>query len=421
MAAYLVINACAARLLHDDFGYFVVCVTASTVLGQLGLLGVHRGGLREAARMQSDDLDGRRALRGDVRVASWVLLPTFSVLTTVVSFAVSPGLSLADRAVLAVSMGLLVWLGGHQKLWASYLRGFGHVRLASLMEGMLGGALVGSCQAVLLAALLVSSPDAGLSAALAALAAGFVIPVALARGWVTGVWRGVAAPPVTPTAVRAVVTRHWRFASNLLSGYLNGVAEVWIAALVLSRADASMFGAAQRLASLLIVPLGAITLVLSPVISRLAEQDDVVLERLLRTAATLGFVFTAIGWIPMLVVPAPLLDQIYGPGFADGWPVLMLLTLGSLGAVVAGLSGVALTMSRHEGVVATVTWSALVLRVTAGLVLAATVGAVGLGASAAVVTVATYVVLWQVTRQRMGLRTEPTLHPAWRLLQRTAG
>ena len=312
------------------------------------------------------------------------------------------GLGLGERAVLAVSMGLLVWFGGHQKLWASYLRGFGHVRLASLMEGMLGGALVGSCQAVLLAGLLLTSPDAGLSAAVAALALGFGLPVALARGWVTGVWRDVAAPRVTAAAVRTVVARHWRFASNLLSGYLNGVAEVWLAALLLSRADASMFGAAQRLASLLIVPLGAITLVLSPVISRLAERDDAVLERLLRTAATLGTVFTAIGWIPMLLVPAPLLDRVYGPGFADGWPVLVLLTLGSLGAVVAGLSGVALTMSRHEGVVASVTWSALAVRVVAGALLAVTVGAVGLGASAAVVTVATYVVLWQVTRRPDG-------------------
>ena len=421
MAAYFVVNACAARLLHDDFGYFVVCVTVSTVLGQLGLLGVHRGGLREAARMRRDDVDGLRDLRRDVRVASWVLLPTLSVLTAGASFAVATGLGPDDRAVLAVSMGLLVWLGGHQKLWASYLRGFGHVRLASMMEGMLGGALVGSCQAVLLAGLLLASPDAGLSAAVAALALGFGLPVALARGWVTGVWRGVAAPRVTVAAVRTVVARHWRFASNLLSGYLNGVAEVWLAALLLSRADASMFGAAQRLASLLVVPLGAITLVLSPVISRLAERDDAVLERLLRTAATLGTVFTAIGWIPMLLVPAPLLDRVYGPGFADGWPVLVLLTLGSLGAVVAGLSGVALTMSRHEGVVASVTWSALAVRVVAGALLAVTVGAVGLGASAAVVTVATYVVLWQVTRRRMGLRTEPTLQPDWRLMQQTSG
>jgi O-antigen/teichoic acid export membrane protein len=421
LVAYFVVNACAARLLHDDFGYFVVCVTVSTVLGQLGLLGVHRGGLREAARMPEDDRAGLSELRRDVRVASWVLLPTLAVLTAAGSFAVSHRLDLGDRSLLAVSMGLLVWLGGQQKLWASYLRGFGHVRLASLTEGMLGGALVGSCQAVLLGALLVTSPDAGLATALAAITAGFLLPVVLARAAVTGVWRGIDAPPVTAAAVRAVVRRHWRFASNLLSGYLNGVAEVWLAALVLSSADASLFGAAQRLASLLIVPLGAITLVLSPVISRLADSDDVALERLLRTGATLGIVFTAVGWIPMLLVPAPLLERVYGAGFEDGWPVLVLLTLGSLGAVVAGLSGVALTMSRHEGVVATVTWSALVVRVIAGLLLAITVGPTGLGASAAVVTLATYVVLWQVTRHRMGLRTEPTWHPDWRLMQRTSG
>jgi uncharacterized membrane protein YfcA len=52
---YLAVNAFAARLLDDEFGYFVIAVTASTLLGQLGLIGVHRGGLREAARLGPDD------------------------------------------------------------------------------------------------------------------------------------------------------------------------------------------------------------------------------------------------------------------------------------------------------------------------------------------------------------------------------
>jgi Sulfotransferase domain len=49
---YLAVNAAAARMLGpDDFGHFVIIYTSSIAVVQLGLLGVHRAGLREAARI----------------------------------------------------------------------------------------------------------------------------------------------------------------------------------------------------------------------------------------------------------------------------------------------------------------------------------------------------------------------------------
>jgi hypothetical protein len=73
IVGYVVLNAAASRLLGaQDFGYFVVAITATTLLGQIGLLGVHRSGLREAATMDLTDLEGLALLRRGVRAVSLV-------------------------------------------------------------------------------------------------------------------------------------------------------------------------------------------------------------------------------------------------------------------------------------------------------------------------------------------------------------
>ena len=53
IAGYLGLSAAAGRLLGpESFGYFVVALTLALVAGQLGLMGVHRSGLREASRLE---------------------------------------------------------------------------------------------------------------------------------------------------------------------------------------------------------------------------------------------------------------------------------------------------------------------------------------------------------------------------------
>ena len=45
LIGYVLINAIASRMLgRQDFGYFVIAITATTLIGQIGLLGVHRSG-----------------------------------------------------------------------------------------------------------------------------------------------------------------------------------------------------------------------------------------------------------------------------------------------------------------------------------------------------------------------------------------
>jgi len=418
---YLAVNAFAARLLDDSFGYFVLAATVSTLLGQLGLMGVHRGGLREAARLEPGDDEGLRELRRGVRAVALVLLPSTSLVTAAVTFAVVDGVDSATRWTIAIGMGVLVWFGGLQKLWANYLRGFGQVRFASLLEGRSGGALAAACQGLLLGAVLLFRPEWGLSGALAALAVGLAIPVTVAWRRMLPVWSHVSGRGPVFRDLRRVVGRHWRFASNLLGGYLNGTVEIWLAALILTSLDASLFSAAQRLSVLLAIPLVSLGVVFSPVVSRLVDNDNARLEKLLRTGATMATVVTAVLWIPMLILPETVLSTVFGEGFADAAPILALLTVGSMSHVLSGMSGTALTMSRHESVVATIQWIVLAVRVLAGVLAALAFGAVGLGASAAAVTVCLYLTLWIVARRRMRMWTHPTLRPRIRLLRQTSG
>jgi O-antigen/teichoic acid export membrane protein len=356
-----------------------------------------------------------------VRAVALVTLPLTSAVTAVVTYWILDEADTATRWAVAVGMGLLVWLSGQQKLWANYLRGFGEVRFASLLEGRSGGVLVSAGQGLLVGAVLLFFAGLGLAGALGALAVGYAVPVAVAWRRVARHWRHVRAGGRTFRDVGVVARQHWRFTSTLLGGYLNSTVEIWIAGLVLTAVESSLFSAAQRLSILLSIPLVSLGVVYSPVVARLAGKDDARLEKLLRTGASVAGLVTAVAWIPMLLVPGPLLGLVFGSAFAAAAPALMFLTVGNVVNVATGMCGTALSMSRYEGVTAMVQWLALTARVPAGVLAALFLGAAGLGASAAVVTASMYVALWLLARRRTGLRTHLTFRPSLRLMRETAG
>ncbi len=421
---YVASNAIASRWLgRGEYGYFVVAVTVSAVIGQLGLLGVHRAGLREAARMGADDDEGMALLRRGVRAVLLVSLPAASIASGLVTYIVSGNEPVKTRLVMAVGFALMVGLGGQQKLWANYLRGFGDVRVASLLEGRSGGAIVAMAQALLLGIVWKSAPDTGLPGAVAALAVGFALPVGWAARRVTRRWQHVHVPVTDAVKdLRIVFHRDWRFALNQFASYLNGTVEIWIAGLFLAGTATSLFGAAQRLALLLVIPLTSLQVVFAPVSARLIAADDIPrLERLLRTGATIAAGVTAVAWVPMLLLPGPMLRVVFGPGFAAAATVLFLLTVGNIANVVSGLCGTALTMSRHEGSVAATQVGALVLRLIAGTTATVLFGLDGLAVSAAVLTVLMYAFMWRLAKNRLGLHTQPTLRPSLKLARETIG
>ena len=421
IVAYLGLNAIASRLVGEDqFGYFLVVVTATTLLGQLGLAGVHRSGLREAARLGHDDDDKLAELREGVRAVSLVALPLTSVASFLGAWVMLAGTP--DAPAVAALTAVLVLLTGQQKLLANYLRGFGHAKLSGMLEGRSGGALVAAAQATLLLLVWVLVPEWGMVGALGGLAVGYAIPVA--AGWVvlTRHWRHTQVSIRPWAGLRTVLRRDWRFVLSQAGSYCNSSLDLWLAAAFLPAVGASMFGAGQRLAQLLMIPMTSLQVVFSPAISRLAvDPDRRRLQSLLRTGSSLATGAVALLWIPMMVIPAFVLSVVFGASFSDAAPVLMLLSTSYLINALSGLSGVTLSMSHQEGWVAKVHWCGLSVRVLLGIPAAVLFGMVGLATTSMLATVTVYALMWWQARKQVGVSTHATLRPNLRLLGQVAG
>lgn len=419
------VNAIASRWLGvDGFGYFIIATTVSVGIGQLALLGVHRAGLRDAATMEAgaDPDTVLRDLRSAARGAIMVSLPAFSLVAASILYVVLTGVSGSDRVLLAVVFGVLVFLAGLQKLWASYLRGMGVVRLAGLLEGRSGGALVVLAQAVALALAWWLLEPTGLTGALVAVSIGYLVPVLALGAVVQRRWRHVDRGAGAVVALGRAVRRSWRFAVNQFASYLGGIVEIWMAGLLLSALDTSLFSSAQRLALLIVVPLIALQIVFAPICARLLHQGETQqLERVLRTGATLAALCTLMFWLPTLVAPGPVLSVVFGEPFAAAATVLVVLSLGNAVNVLTGLSGAALTMSHREGAAATVQVATLVLRIVVGTAAALIWGLMGLAVSSAALSTLSFAVMWWQARRLVGVSTHITLRPDLRLLRSTKG
>jgi O-antigen/teichoic acid export membrane protein len=420
---YLGVSAVGGRWLGpESFGHFVVALNVTGLVAQFGLGGVNRSGLREAARLRdAGDADAMGTLRNGVRAVLLTLLPFAAIVTSVVVW-FTTDVHGGTRLALALSMGALVLLNGHQKVWANYLRGLGYVRLASLVEGRSGGALVASLQALLMLGVWVLLPDSGLTGALVAVAIGFAVPVLWARQVVHAHWSATVGPaPSLIRDLRATLRRDWRFVSVQVATYLNISIELWLAALVLSRTDTSMFSAGLRMAQLLMLPMTALQVVFAPALARLTHDASRrhAAERLLRTGATVAFVLTMGVLLPMLVAPHLVVRVVYGPGFADAVPLLLLLCIGFVVNVLMGLSGTTLSMAGREGVGAKVQWVGVGLRCLLAYPAAKWGGAAWLAAEASLVSSFVFIFMWVRTRQVLGVSTHVTVRPDLQVLRQT--
>lgn len=423
---YLALNGVAGRWLGtSDFGYFVVVLTLTGLLAQIGLAGVHRSGLREAARVRHEaDAASLASLRNGVRAIVLTVLPGTALASAVGAWFLTSGEETSTRLAISVIVGALVVLGGHQKLWANYLRGFGYVRLSGLIEGRSGGALVATGQALLLVVGWLLLPGWGLVGALAAVAVGYLVPVLVARHVVHRHWgRRSGAPPRLGPDLAATLRRDWRFVSVQVATYLNINIEVWVAAAVLSDVDTSIFTAGLRLAQLLMLPMTAIQVVFAPAIARMTQHPDqrAGVQGLLRTGATIAAAMTFVIWLPMLVAPGLVLDLVYGDGFGEGALVLVLLSLGFVVNVLMGLAGTTLSMAGREGLGAQVQWAGVVLRCILVVPAAMLGGVVALAVVASTVSSLLFVAMWFRVRRELGVMTHVTLRPDLAALRRTAG
>lgn len=413
-AGFLAVTVQAGRLLGlSGFGYFVTAVATYTVVGQIGLLGTHRIGLRDAALARDrTDTTMMERLVAQASVVSRVQISALAVLVFAgVSFA-PWGPAGAGRMMGALVGALLVWIVAHQRLWSCLLRGLGGQRSASLLDGPSGGPAALLTQAVLLAGYGLTTSHGSLVVALGLMAVGQAPWSWLARRQARRRASVPAGTPLPVTALRTVLAGSWRFSVIQAAAFIGASVELWVAAPFVAASDLSLLGAAQRLSLAAVTPLTAMQIMMSPVIARGYARGDVgEMRRILGGGGAAALYASLPLLLPLLLVPGLVLALLFGGAFRAGALLLALLTLGQLANVATGLCGPLLSMTGHESTIAAVLSGTLLARVVIEVPAAIWFGVEGVVIAGAALTTVSWLALLVLAKRRTGVSACPSIRP----------
>lgn len=421
---FLALQGLVSRQLDQQgYGYFVLITSTTVLLSQIGILGVHRAGLRDAARLDRGDREAQYKLRGDVRVVYRTWLPVVGTSGGVLlALATAGDMAAPNTLILMLVCSVLIIANGHQKIWSSLLRGFGATRSAAMLEGAsTGGAIILAIQVATLGVAAYLGATLTLTGIMAIMALSFLLPLWIAYRQVDKI-HTIDNERLTLARLRAVAKKNLAFTSTQISAFVAINLEIWIAASILSATDLAHFAAGQRLSLIVAGPLTALQIVMSPVIARLYHaQESATLITLLRGCATIASLSSLLVAAPMLLMPSPTLSFIFGEAYSDAGTVLILLTLGVVVNVITGLSAPLLAMTGHERRIAVVQWLSILLRLPTGFALGISAGSVGLALGSSVIAGLSWLWIMIEARRRLGINTLPSRRLDLRLLRRTVG
>lgn len=306
-----------------------------------------------------------------------------------------------------------------QNLLAETFRGFHDIRLATAFGGLgpLGGG--GLITAVLLTASLglfwmFQGETTLASVLLLAIGAGSVS--ALLAGWT--LYRKVGSLP--PQDVKSAEARlgvgetlqvAWPLMMISLSLFLLTQADIWVLGIFRSQEEVAIYGAASRLAVVTLLVNHILYAILPPLIAeKYATGETAMLERVLRTGATISAVIAFPIFAAFILGSDEILRLVYGDYYGSGGWILKLLSLGLFVNVVTGIRGYVLMMTGGERL-------QLVISLVGGTmnILLCTLGAVfwgmyGVAFAAMVVMILQCLTELVAVRMRLGLWTHVSLN-----------
>lgn len=332
LAANLCRSVLLARLLDPAaFGRLLPMLSVATLAGA-GLAGLATAGVRRVAASRTADTASLN-VRGTVQVS---LIGNAALLVATAGLYRLVGMSGAEAAGLAALLTVLLWIG----LMSALARGLGHVVFVIQVEQV----AVPIAQALAVAACVLRGRPSSLAFLMAAQAAGTLPLLALLARPVVAATRGRRLPvaphlrreiliEAAPTIVTALV---WRAMAD---------APLWAAGLAIGSSATAVFGAAQRIASVIQLPSAAVLSILVPATASLASRGQYgELEHRLRRGARIAAAGSAAGVLAIVAAGPSLPALIYGPYFAQAAPVIAVLGVAQLINSAAGLGGMTLQM-----------------------------------------------------------------------------
>ena len=397
-------NALLARLLSlEDLGAFFLVssvVLVSAIVAQAGLAPT-------VVRLVAESIGLGQQARARAAATKALHLGVISAGMVALLFAVAVGqwiaVSIFESALMAgVLFIAAVWIVplSVQGILGETFRGFGDIRSATVFGGLLTSAFLAlSLAAWWLTGLKVDLGGVmtlAIAASVVSVMAGLIVLGRIVSMLPTGGQistrdaLGIAAPLLVTNIMGAVVMQ----------------ADLWIVGAFRSENEVAIYGAAARVAVLVVMPLWIMNSVVAPLIARYIVQGrKEELQRLLRVAASwAGYTAIAVTLV-FGIWGEELLSIVFGPSFRAGTTVLILLSVGQLAIVLTGSCGTTLIMAGHQRVVM---WIAVVCGMTL-LVSAAGVapayGAIGVACVVAVLNILQNVATLLAARKLVGIWT----------------
>ena len=186
-------------------------------------------------------------------------------------------------------------------------------------------------------------------------------------------------------------------------------AYIWIASAMTSPSDVAYYGASQRLAKLIQMPLLILNSVIASTIAQLASQDrSNEVERVLRISATLVFIPTVVIVTVILLAPGAILGIIFGATYENAAGILMLLSISYAISAAVGSPGIYMAMSGHQTSVMKISLISTAIGILISIISAPYVGVIGVALGASITRITQNILLWLYCYIVQGIKTNLT-------------
>ena len=194
-----------------------------------------------------------------------------------------------------------------------------------------------------------------------------------------------------------------------LNVWFTAGADIWVLGMFRPPEEVAVYGAASRLALVAGAPLMVCNAVLAPTIADLYSRKQIErLEKVVRAAATMAAVPSALVVLALLLVGDRLLALLFTDAYRAGYPVVVCLALGQWVNVAFGSCAISLTMTGHQRDVMIASTVAAATTVV-GFYLVAPYGAVAVAGVVSASLVLYNLIVALIARRRLGIMTWTTL------------
>ncbi len=331
---------------NDEYGHFAFGLALATVLAILAGAGQPMAILRLWAerRSKGDETGARDAVAAgsSLTILSSLAISALLCLGTLAALPfLPPGITamhFIGAAILVLPLALAEYnssaLRAQGSLWTALLPRdiFWRIALPVLVLALFAGGVV------------LSGPDA------LALSAGLLLGVLALQMWMAR-RRGYTIMPK-----KEPVARHWHQWGGLSRWLLLGAlietaalnADIILVGLMLDLESSGLYFNAFRTAGLMTLFTFAIELVIAPMVAEHYHAGDMrKAQAITALCAWAGFIFS-LGIFGGFALFGDEILGLFGPAYADGWLILMLLSFGLLFDAVTGPSKIVMMMTGHE-------------------------------------------------------------------------